>query len=264
MADRPITMPLCTLYLLSLTTPLPTFLSALSSTPTTPLVTSRVIRWIIKPTKLSLDPLLTQSPPWDILLILPGTTGLPSTLQSHIRAEWRITAGIPKSIVEGFRERNERLLHPREGDVPALTGALEEPRIASSAQNLELTDELRAWIASPACPRGAVSMLNLLSFLPDKKESYLKYGAAFASSIGSRRGGVAKIVGKVVECSDGCREWDEVALAHYPSASHFADMAGSEDYQEVNQRFRVPSLRDTFILMTSEVSLGREREGARL
>lgn len=148
--------------------------------------------------------------------------------------------------------------------MPALSGALDRPRIASSAQNLELTDELRAWIGSSACPTGAVSMLNLLSFLPDKKDSYLKYGAAFAASIGARRGGNAKIVGKVVECSDGCGEWDEVALAHYPSAKHFADMAGSEDYQEVNQRFRVPSLRDTFILMTSEVSLGRDREGAKL
>ena len=116
-------------------------------------------------------------------------------------------------------------------------------------------------------------MLNLLSFLPGKKDSYLHYGAEFARSIGSRRGGVAKIVGSVIheperqravdlqEVEKGVKgkgeegRWDEVALAHYPSILHFADMLASADYQEVNQNYRVPSLRDTFILCTSEIGL---------
>lgn len=56
-------------------------------------------------------------------------------------------------------------------------------------------------------------MLNLLAFNPGMKDQYLKYGKAFAESIGSSRGGVAKIVGKVVpgSCSDG---WDEVCPIH--------------------------------------------------
>lgn len=119
-------------------------------------------------------------------------------------------------------------------------------------------------------------MLNLLAFKEGMHTEYLKYGAAFASSIGKRRGGVAKIVGRVVPASsgpttkttvenagkgklepnaEGSRHWDEIALAHYPSFRHFADMAASEDYQEVNMRYRVPSLRDTCILMTSEIDL---------
>lgn len=102
-------------------------------------------------------------------------------------------------------------------------------------------------------------MLNLLAFAPGQKENYLKYGAAFASSIGSKRGGDAKIVGSVVEVKgvDGGREegWDEVAIAHYPSIEHFGDMLASRDYQEVNAKWRVPSLRDTFILCTDEVGI---------
>lgn len=81
-------------------------------------------------------------------------------------------------------------------------------------------------------------MLNLLAFWPGKEahESYLQYGKAFGESIGKRRGGKAKIVGKVVvpaggqgtsqkKGQEGKGEkgdhqdgwWDEVALAHYPS-----------------------------------------------
>lgn len=81
-------------------------------------------------------------------------------------------------------------------------------------------------------------MLNLLAFWPGKAahESYLQYGKAFGESIGKRRGGKAKIVGKVVVAAAGQGTsqkkrqeekgekgnhqdgwWDEVALAHYPS-----------------------------------------------
>lgn len=108
-------------------------------------------------------------------------------------------------------------------------------------------------------------MLNLLSFKPDLKSEYLKYGAAFAETVGSRRGGKAKLVGNVLSCSssaEGAKEWDEIALAHYPSITHFADMLASEDYQAANQRWRVGSLRDTFILCTTELGLpGVEGEG---
>lgn len=81
-------------------------------------------------------------------------------------------------------------------------------------------------------------MLNLLAFKPGKEahQSYQKYGKGFAESAGSKRGGQAKIVGKVV---DDCG-WDEIALAHYPSMEHFMDMLGSEDYQEINHKYRLP------------------------
>lgn len=106
-------------------------------------------------------------------------------------------------------------------------------------------------------------MLNFLSFKPDMKSSYLQYGKAFAESIGSKRGGNAKIVGTVVnvdgvEKKEGDGGWDEVALAHYPTIRHFQDMLASDDYQQVNHKWRVPSLKDTLILCTSEVAIEEE------
>lgn len=150
--------------------------------------------------------------------------------------------------------------------MPPLTGSLDKARIADSAQDLELSPELLRWVETfgKAEGSGAVSMLNLLSFRPGLKSEYLKYGAEFAKSVGSRRGGNAKIVGSVIHGGkegagglggdgQGGKDWDEVALAHYPSIWHFADMLASEDYQAANKKHRVGALRDTFILCTSEL-----------
>jgi hypothetical protein len=173
---------------------------------------------------------------------------------------------VPSRLLNDFEVKNKRLLKPEKGDVPALTGSLDKPRISDSAQGLEMSPELRSWIekdfSTTAEGQGAVSMLNLLAFKPGMKDSYLHYGSEFAKSIGSRRGGNAKIVGSVIEEGDEKTGWDEVALAHYPSIWHFADMLASEDYQAVNQKYRVPSLRDTLILCTSELGLGLE-DGAK-
>ncbi|KAF1995122.1 hypothetical protein P154DRAFT_500793 [Amniculicola lignicola CBS 123094] len=275
-------MPLCTIHLLSLHTttpaPLPTFLSTLRSTPLTPLITARVIRWIILPTHLSTTTLLSQNIHWDLLLILPSTDPLPAELVKLVQHHWSITAGIPSSLVSDFHAKNEKLLHPdRHGiSIPAL---LREPREAEdkveralSSHSLELSSELQTWIqrythSGPAENEdrsGAVSMLNLLAFKPGMKESYLKYGSAFKDRVGSRFGGNAKLVGSVVSQSsslsqprhlDDSSGWDEIALAHYPSLHHFAAMLGSADYQAANKTFRLPSLRDTCILFTEEIGV---------
>ncbi|KAM3084445.1 hypothetical protein ACMFMF_001801 [Clarireedia jacksonii] len=237
-------MPACTAHLLSLTVPPPEFLKTLSTTSLKPLTVARVIRWIILPSTLSTDALLAQNIHWDILLILPSTDALPSSLQPLIRHQWQITAGVPSRLVQDFDSKNKALLNPNPEDIPKLTGSLTNPRIASSTQALELSPNLCTWIESFREQEGkhALSMFNLLSFKPGKKEQYLQYGSAFAKSIGSKRGGVAKIVGTVIDDKEG---WDEIALAHYPSIDHFADMLASEDYQEVNHKYRVGSLRDT-------------------
>ncbi|RMZ78188.1 hypothetical protein DV738_g3989, partial [Chaetothyriales sp. CBS 135597] len=177
------------------------------------LVISKVIRWIITPEQIDVSALLHPRKPWDLV--------------------------------------NRTLLHPpAETTVPPLTSALANPRLGRTAQTLELSPALRDWASKFAQTRtgkGAVSMLNLLSFLPDRHSSYLVYGRAFAESIGSRHGGRAKLAG-----------WDEFALAHYPSILHFADMLASDDYQAVNLKYRVPSLRDTCILCTSEIAVEEE------
>jgi hypothetical protein len=285
-------MPLCTLHLVSLhsTTPNPvlTFLSTLKSTDVSPLVVSRVIRWIILPSQLSTEHLLARNIHWDLLLILPSTDALSSQLQKLVVYHWSVTAGVPSRIVQDFLSKNGKLLHPDPSSIPRLREKSTK-KTTKSSQSLELSDDLNKWIetfvnSGTAEAKGAVSMFNLLAFNPGMKSEYLKYGAAFANTIGSRHGGNAKIVGNAThvngnmiakssnssvgtngEVEGGKDDWDEIALAHYPSILHFRDMLESEDYQEVNKRHRVPSLRDTCILMTSEIAVEesmREGKGA--
>lgn len=169
---------------------------------------------------------------------------------------------MPSALIKNYEEKNRKLLHPGKGEVPVLKER--GKKIAKSSQDLELSPELAGWIEKTTSngtseSTGAVSMLNLLAFKPGLKEEYLKYGKAFSESVGSSRGGIAKIVGSVIppdgkgDLGGGGKDWDEIALAHYPSLWHFADMLASEDYQAANHRWRVGSLRDTFILCTSEV-----------
>ncbi|KAG8158673.1 hypothetical protein KVR01_011795 [Diaporthe batatas] len=288
-------MPLCTLHLIALDPTQPraqqSFLSALKATTISPLVLSRVIRWIILPSTLSTEHLLARNARWDFLLILEGPAApLPPSLQPHIRLTWSITAGVPSRLTQDFAARNRKMLQavPPGGTKAANDAALgttEEttttpttpPSSSSpppSAQSLELSSGLRDWIRGFVAgggeeARGAVSMLNLLSFRPGRKGSYLEYGRAFASSVGASHGGDAKIVGGVTHTNGSPRGqnardgegWDEIALAHYPSTLHFAAMLSDPRYQEVNHKYRLPALRDTAILMTSEVACGLEGEG---
>ena len=208
-------MPICTVQLLSLNGAIDTFLIALRSSSLKPIIVARVIRWIITPTSLSKEPLLSQSPPWDLLLILPDAIkSLPADLGSLVRSIWSIQAGVPSKLISSVESRNSQLLYPPPNTVPVLTGSLSNPQKADSAQSLELTNDLQSWVQGGKSPKGAISMLNLLAFKLGQKEQYLKYGKAFSESVGSRRGGVAKLVGKIVPetCSDGCLEWEEVYL----------------------------------------------------
>lgn len=280
-------MPLCTLHLIALDPAQPTaqqsFLSALKVTKISPLVLSRVIRWIILPSTFSTEHLLARNIHWDFLLVLNGSDALPSSLEPHIQHTWTITAGVPSRLLQDFATKNQKMLQPEPHTVPKANEAvLETQKTTSSAQSLELSSDLKDWIraftnSGSKQATGAVSMFNLLSFQPGKKASYLEYGKAFAASIGSSHGGNAKIVGGVTHVNGSPREeekeagdglgWDEIALAHYPSIVHFAEMLSDPKYQEVNHKYRLPALNDTAILMTSEVDCGlegEERRGARL
>ena len=257
-------MPLATVHLVALSsnTDISKFLRALGSISFKPLVISRALRWIVQPEQLSTDRLLTTK--WDLLIITLTSSPFPETYltKDWVSSHWSITAGIPSSIVNGFADRNKKLLNANSSDVPQ--PAASQPKIAKSAQGLEATPELLQW-QNPAGASTPVSMLNLLAFKPgpEAHESYKRYGKAFAESIGSKRGGLAKIVGKVVPGED-TEGWDEVALAHYPNFAMFMDMLASEDYQAVNHRDRLPALRDTCILCTSEVDPVLHADKARL
>lgn len=266
-------MPLATVHLIALeqSAGISRYLRALKSMSVKPLVISRAVRWIIKPEQLSTSKLLNTQ--WDLLIIVPVTSQIPDTYltKDWVSAHWSITAGVPSSLVNGFEQRNDRLLRPQSGDVPALTGSLDKPKMAASSQGLELNSDILEWSKTfQLGQNGAVSMLNLLAFKPGKEahESYQRYGKAFAQSIGSKRGGNAKVVGKVVP-KQGVQDedtagWDEIALAHYPSIRHFTDMLASEDYQAVNHKDRLPALRDTCILCTSELHPDLQADKSRL
>lgn len=217
---------------------------------------------------------------WDLVLLLPTGSTLPAHLftSDKVRASFTLTVGIPAKVLDTFMRKNEALLRPS-GPLPPLTQGHNAPIFAVDEQKLELSPEFKDWAqawkakkASPAsrgAPGGAVSMLNLLAFTsePGARERYAEYGKAFAESVGKKRGGDAKIVGKVTggDVSVGGKAgltktgeagsggWEEVAVAHYPSIDHFMDMIGSSDYQAVNWEKRWRSLKDTCILMTSEL-----------
>ena len=103
-------------------------------------------------------------------------------------------------------------------------------------------------------------MLNLLHFnQPNGKKSYYEYGQAFIPVAG-KRGGSAKLVGNVVnpggEQRDGSRGprgsapddwWNEISIVHYPSISHFCDMLAGDDYQAINEKYRLSVCVSCFV-----------------
>jgi hypothetical protein len=256
-------MPLCDLHLIALksTSSVQAFLKSLRAHRINPIIQSRVIRWVILPSSLSAVPLLAMNTRWDLLIVLPSDTKIHHEALSQVAAQWSITAGVPSRLLNGFEEKNASLLNPPPGSVKPPDNS--NPITKASTQSLELSPELSAWIQSlPQAVRGhPISMLNLLAFNPGKKEQYGKYGAAFASRVGSRHGGDAKIVGNVVSGQGKEEGWDEIAVAHYPSLRHFAAMIGSRDYQEVNHEHRLGALKDTCILCTMEVGDDGELAG---
>jgi hypothetical protein len=259
-------MPLCDLYIISLKPfcDIPQFLRTIRENSITPIIQSKVIRWIVLPTQLSTASLLASNIHWDLVLVLPYKTIFPSSSQSQIAAQWTVTAGIPSSRLTNWAEKNAKLLNPPTGSIkPPDTS--NQAEAASTSQSLELSPELSSWVSRLASRQKhhAVSMLNLLAFNPGKKEQYAKYGAAFASTVGARHGGDAKIVGNVVSGQGKNEGWHEIAVAHYPSLEHFCAMIGSQDYQDVNGKHRLGSLLDTCILCTMEVGDDGELVGGR-
>lgn len=258
-------MPLTSLYLVSLapSTSITAFIPLLySSLPATqhPILVGRPLRWMIEPwisspSKAEEDAVKALSTnSWDLLLIFPSVVEkLPAQATAHVKQSYSLTVGISSKIISGFSQHNQMLLHAAPHTIPALTGSLDKPPSASSSRDLQLTPDLRAWMTSAKSPKTAPSMLNFLSIHPGKLESYQAYGRAFASDVGSRRGGVAKIVGTVVSPENTTGVWDEIAVAHYPSVWHFADMAMGEDYQAVNAKYRVGALKGTAILCCNEL-----------
>ncbi|KAF2971064.1 hypothetical protein GQX73_g2508 [Xylaria multiplex] len=255
-------MVLCSIHIIALkagTTPA-SFLASLREAGIAPIVQARVFRWMILPTQLSAGHLLARNIHWDMFLVLASSSPIPESIRrALIAAEWTATVGTSSKLLSGYATTNAGLLHPPPGTVVPAGLDLEAAQKADSSQNLELTPELASFISSlpPHLASHPVSMLNLISFNPGKQAQYVKYGQEFSARVGARYGGRVKIVGKVT--SSGAGEttqegWDEIAFVHYPSIAHFAAMAGDKDYQEVNHKYRLGALKDTFIICVLEVT----------
>lgn len=212
-------MPLCTLHLVSLDggpTRTRSFLSsliaALPKTENDPvlLLAGTPQRWVIVPSRDSAGISDLRSTDWHAVVLLKGEQGLPAQTRTHVKEEWTVIVGVPSRVVSGFAARNADFLRPKTDPIP-LTGSLDRPRLSESQQGLEATPELIEWAKGydeeRKGTRGeetrAVSMLNLLKFKAGKKGTYQEYGKAFGESIGSKRGGVAKVVGAVTTPKDG-------------------------------------------------------------
>lgn len=260
-------MSLSTVFLLSLTIPVPEFLSSLtqSSHSPPPTFAAKVVNWAFRPTKLSINPLLTQDPPWDILLIFPGATqSLPPALDKVIRAQWSITFEEEVDANSSF----QRLIGVQAGqETSPLTGAWRHdlpPEVETEEGTLELkmTTAMQKWISALGQQedgKGQVSMFNLMAFEDSShRMGYMRYVDEFVKGTGTRWGGKGKVAGNVVSCSstaEGVHEWDTMVIAQYPSIYHFAEMLVSEDYQEIDRKYRAGNLRDTLILCTLELEL---------
>jgi len=88
--------------------------------------------------------------------------------------------------------------------------------MATSCQRVELTPWLLVFANSDMCPKGPISMLNLVSFRPLAfvQGSYLSYIETMKEEIGAKHG----------------LPGGEVALVWYSSFQHFADTLSDGDY----------------------------------
>ena len=242
-------MPICTLHLLTLikTTNIQSFLRQLQQSAKI-ILASRPQHIVIHPTILDNNPLATEN--WDLLLLLeskPNTQDpIPNNLREAITSEYKITTGIPSKLIQSYPSRNETL-QKKSTSIP-LTGSLNkflEGGSKSTSQNLEISPSLLSFMEDLSKTHsGPVTMLNLLHFhQPNGKASYYQYGQAFIPVAG-KRGGDAKLVGNVVppqmqDGAPGSEGWNEISLVHYPSIRHFCDMLAGDDYQAINEKYRL-------------------------
>ncbi|KAL2154646.1 hypothetical protein VTH82DRAFT_3322 [Thermothelomyces myriococcoides] len=286
-------MVICQLLLISLKpgVSIPAFLRILARAGVKPVFQARILRWMILPRETSAGHLLARNIRWDLLLALEGSTGpaatIPTASRACIAACWTATCGVSARALSGYPRLNVELLtqsRTTAPPAPELSQLLSSS--STSSQDLQSSREWVEWMATlPLSAREhPVSMLNLLAFHPGMKEQYAKYGAEFSRRVGARHGGRVKLVGRVLAHGPGVGDgsdsdvgaggggdvsgeeeeggWDEIAYVHYPTIRHFAAMAASEDYQEVNRRYRLGALRDTFILCCQEIDDDGELVGA--
>ncbi|KAL2119930.1 hypothetical protein VTJ04DRAFT_6891 [Mycothermus thermophilus] len=255
---------------------------------------ARVLRWMVLPAHTSAPRLLGRNIHWDLVvgILRPSSSSdkdwIPFPLRTDaglVAERWSVSSGVSAKAVEGYQRLNDQLYAPGTAgesvptsDIPSIT-KVGKGDFFLDAESGEWTQWLSSSSRGAAVRDRPVSMLNLLKFRPGKEthESYKRYGEEFSKRVGAKYGGRVKIVGRVVgspAVPDGEQKdggvgtadedgWHEIAWVHYPSARHFAAMAASEEYKQVNLEHRVKALEDTFILCCQEVGVDGEWVGGK-
>jgi len=199
------------------------------------IVASKPRHFVVKATTQDADIL---NKPWDLMLLLQGSKdSLPHSVLQHISSKYSLPVGVPGKLLSAYPEKNARLI--KEAPSAGLTGSLDNPKMPDSSQNLELSPDMLEFMEQLLKEHdGPVTMLNLLKFKPNGKQSYYQYGQHFIEVAG-KRGGDAKIVGNVIAADGEKAGWQEISIVHYASIKHFADMLAGEDYQAINEKYRL-------------------------
>jgi hypothetical protein len=212
------------------------------------IVASKPRHFVVKATTQDADIL---NKPWDLMLLLQGpNNSLPDSILQHISSKYSLPVGIPGKLLSAYPEKNARLI--KEAPSAGLTGSLNNPKMPDSSQKLELSPDMLEFMEQLLKEHdGPVTMLNLLKFKPDGKQSYYQYGQHFIEVAG-KRGGDAKIVGNVIAADGEKGGWGEISIVHYASIRHFCDMLAGEDYQAINEKYRLSvsvwSLEESILL----------------
>lgn len=247
-------MPVCNLYLIQLAKSIDAqiFLRELKQTPNLQVIVASGPRHVVIHPNILDNETLTKAS-WDLLVLLQSNDPAPlSQFKHQITRTYKLPAGIPSKLLSDYDSRSSAL-KSKASSIP-LTGSLDKILASgskSTSQNLEVSPSLLEFMTQlEKTHKGPVTMLNLLHFHhPDGKKSYYQYGQAFIPVAG-KRGGSAKLVGNVIPAPDGedysrgerkkTEEWwNEISIVHYPSIRHFCDMLAGEDYQAINEKYRL-------------------------
>lgn len=212
-----------------------------------PLAIARPVQWVHLPMKA--DYMLAVD--WDMALVLDSNIRLPQNVAEATDAIHMVDVHVASPVPS-----NESIVF---GQEVSATSSDNRTLRALCTQFHQITPSLLALVDHPLCPKGPISMLNFVSYHPGPTaaESYKKYLGGVQAGPGKKYGVHVKYSGSATP-SDGSKvagDWDLVFMAVYPSFRHFVDMGSDPDYQVLNQKYRMPALRDLCILMTTEVDL---------
>jgi len=187
---------------------------------------------------------------------MPDRSPLPTSITSKAARIYSVDADVPEPFASDFASINARLTNPPPGSVPAPAGTPIQLSPADEKEvELPITPARKAFFESlAASPDGSkpISVLNFISLNQGKMEAFMGYGAVFASDLGPKYGTEAKLMGMAAN-GGGPDGWELLAVVHYPSIRHFAEMVGSERYKEIDRQFKVGLIRDTGLLALTEI-----------